>query len=367
MESLEKAKKTPRLIPKKMLVTRDGKVYQTTVWVLPEEAQHEKPSVVQPDIFETSELEEKINSDKPKLVVEVKKDTQGEEGGIDSNQATTAKPSSQNSEEDRKLLAEGITYQVSAPGNPLDGKTLKGGVPDYYGGVKVVRFKPEKVNGAMVVPTLKIDSRPDLQALVKRYEMATLENNLKQAIERGGKRGEEAAQEKLLLDKMRAEADKLRKQIPRGNVPVTVTQTGDMDGDPIYKYEADGVELSWRDVTIHGRAQATRPGAMAPFASEIIASIPKDKLEDIKVKKREAEREAQAKQDARRKELLETKIPEYAIRVYNYYHGNENAAWEDENEEAWAAIRKWRPYIEAQRGMHPDRMRAILNHERFSD
>lgn len=53
-------------------------------------------------------------------------------------------------------------------------------------------------------------------------------------------------------------------------------------------------------------------------------------------------------EEARLTELKETKIPEMAIKAYKHYKGNAEAAWEDENETAWALIKKWKPYIIAQ-------------------
>jgi hypothetical protein len=79
-DSLEKAKRMSRLIPKKVFVTREGKSYQTTVWVLPEEANAEK-FTAQHDLFADAEINEKIEAEKaavanqPKLVIEVKKET----------------------------------------------------------------------------------------------------------------------------------------------------------------------------------------------------------------------------------------------------------------------------------------------------
>jgi hypothetical protein len=55
-----------------------------------------------------------------------------------------------------------------------------------------------------------------------------------------------------------------------------------------------------------------------------------------------------AEQEARAKELKATEIPTYAISAYDTYKGDAVAAWENEDEQAWATIRKWAPYIEAQ-------------------
>ncbi len=55
---LEKARRNPKLVPKKMVVTREGTAYSTTVWVLPGEAAKEKPLGVQFDMFAEAEIDE---------------------------------------------------------------------------------------------------------------------------------------------------------------------------------------------------------------------------------------------------------------------------------------------------------------------
>lgn len=55
---LEKARRNPKLVPKKMVVTREGTAYSTTVWVLPGEAAKEKPLGVQLDMFAEAEIDE---------------------------------------------------------------------------------------------------------------------------------------------------------------------------------------------------------------------------------------------------------------------------------------------------------------------
>jgi len=72
--------------------------------------------------------------------------------------------------------------------------------------------------------------------------------------------------------------------------------------------------------------------------------------------KAEAEKAARSAKEAREKELTETPIPQEAIDAYNRYHGDEDKAWEDENETAWALIREWSPYIEAQYGMDKQKL-----------
>jgi hypothetical protein len=91
-------------------------------------------------------------------------------------------------------------------------------------------------------------------------------------------KADQAAKDKSYLDRMKADADELRKKIPSDHVPVSVKEVGDADGHPILSYEAQGTKLSWQDVTHHGTASAIRPGALGAFAHERVASIPRDKL-----------------------------------------------------------------------------------------
>lgn len=73
-----------------------------------------------------------------------------------------------------------------------------------------------------------------------------------------------------------------------------------------------------------------------------------------------AEEEKTAISEAREKELKETEIPQRAVNAYDQYHGDAEEAWEDENETAWALIREWTPYIEAQHGMATKKLQKIM-------
>jgi hypothetical protein len=77
--------------------------------------------------------------------------------------------------------------------------------------------------------------------------------------------------------------------------------------------------------------------------------------------KKVAEEAARPAKEAKEKELKETEIPAEAIKAYNHYHGSADKAWEDENETAWALIRKWTPYIEAQHGTDPEKLKRIAS------
>jgi len=167
------------------------------------------------------------------------------------------------------------------------------------------------------------------------------------------RRAEREAIDRPLLDEMYAKAEELRKQIPEGHVEVTVTKTGDLDGWPILEYEADGVKLRRDEVKMIGSACAVRPGALGAFAEIWIASIDRNKLEEIRTRNQKAAKDKAAAKEARRKELMEAEIPQCAIEDYNRYKGDAEKAWEAQDEGAWAMIEKWAPYIEAQRGMHP--------------
>ena len=98
-------------------------------------------------------------------------------------------------------------------------------------------------------------------------------------------REEQDAIDKPLLEAMHKKADELRATIPSDHIEVITDQTGDLDGDPILKYTADGIEINWQDVNHIGWASAIRPGALGSFASIKICSISKEKLEQIKTAK----------------------------------------------------------------------------------
>lgn len=57
---LEKSRRNPKLVPKKVFVTRDGTRFETTVWVLPAEAKKDTPLGVQFDMFAEAEVEEAL-------------------------------------------------------------------------------------------------------------------------------------------------------------------------------------------------------------------------------------------------------------------------------------------------------------------
>ena len=120
-------------------------------------------------------------------------------------------------------------------------------------------------------------------------EIDTLtESREKEQKERDGRwereRLEQIEKEKPLLDEMYKKAQELRTQIPWGHREVTITKTGDLDGDDILEYTCEGVKLSWRDIVYAGTASAFRPGAMGAFASIRVASIDPVKLNEIKAK-----------------------------------------------------------------------------------
>lgn len=77
--------------------------------------------------------------------------------------------------------------------------------------------------------------------------------------------------------------------------------------------------------------------------------------------KKATEEAVRPAKEAAEKELKETEIPVEAVKAYNQYHGDAEKAWENENETAWALIRKWSPYIEAQHGMDPEKTKAIIS------
>jgi hypothetical protein len=83
----------------------------------------------------------------------------------------------------------------------------------------------------------------------------------------------------------------LRTLIPADHVEVVVTETGNFDGYPTLECAVGETWINFRDVTVHGWASATRPGAMNSFEDICVASISGDKLDEIKAARKVAEAE----------------------------------------------------------------------------
>ncbi len=144
---------------------------------------------------------------------------------------------------------------------------------------------------------LRIDARPEEFHAIKwlkenQNEVIAEIKRIKEAarIARKKEAERQKQEDERLLAKMHAEADELRKQIPADHVEVTATQTGSLDGDPIFEYKVGDFELSWQDVNHVGWALAIRPGALSDFASIKVASISEAKLEELKAAKIAAEK-----------------------------------------------------------------------------
>jgi hypothetical protein len=256
------------------------------------------------------------------------------------------------------LISYSISFDTDETYGVISNMQLTGGTPAEVNDIKVVRFC-DKYKGQAI--NIRLDTRPDLAALAAEYEQLVTARN---AIRTAKHAAEKAAQDAIdneLLDVMNAKAATLIAQIPADHVRVTVKKIGDADGDPILEYAANGVKLGWHDVTIIGWASAIRPGALGSFAEICVASIDREKLEQIRTAQQASTIAKQAAKESREKELQETAIPQYAIDAYNHYHGDADAAWEDENEGDWAMIEKWAPYIEAQHGMNPKKMHKIIS------
>lgn len=253
-----------------------------------------------------------------------------------------------------------ISYDAGSDCGAVAGMHLTGGVPVVHGGVKYVRFETKfdaKLYGQTV--QIKYEARPELAALVAEYEAIQAQLKAEREAKWAAKQAGQATIDKPLLEAMWAKVAELRAIIPADHVRVDVKQTGDLDGDPILEYTVDGVKLSWDDVNHIGTASAIRPGALGAFAAEWICSISKAKFEEIKAAQQTATDTKKAAKEARQKELAETPIPAAAVQAYNYYHGDANKAWENEDESAWALIEKWTPYIEVQHGMDIEKMKHM--------
>ena len=177
---------------------------------------------------------------------------------------------------------EGITYKAGSDCGPAAGKTLTDGRPAELNGNKVVQFSAPIIQGRKMA--IKYDCRPDLAALVAEYQAkAAAEESARQA-KWAAERAKQAAEDAPLIAAMDAEVDILRATIPSGSIAVECRQTGDLDGDPIYRYEADGVEVGWQDVVILGRPCAVRPGALGAFAEQCVAYITPAKLAEVRAR-----------------------------------------------------------------------------------
>lgn len=64
--------------------------------------------------------------------------------------------------------------------------------------------------------------------------------------------------------------------------------------------------------------------------------------------------------DTKAVEALETTpVPAKALAAYRQYKGSAESAWEASDEQAWASIRRWRPFIEAQYGADPEEIKKM--------
>jgi hypothetical protein len=198
-------------------------------------------------------------------------------------------------------ILHSISYDAGTDCGPAAGMKLTGGRPTINNGQKVVLFD-QKIKGQRM--GLKYETRPELAALVAEWEAIEAEKQAKREFEWKIKRLAEETIDIPLVAAMNTEADRLRGLIPRENIEVTITQTGDLDGDPILKYEVDGFEISWSDVTVHGWATAIRPGAMGAFKSVCVASINLAKLAELMTARDEAEKaEIEATQKAEEEKI----------------------------------------------------------------
>ena len=161
-------------------------------------------------------------------------------------------------------------------------------------GQEGLKLAPPK--SAKIMDEIKA-AKPEIIAELKRQQEERKIDNAAREAKWAEQRAAQDAIDTPLLTAMYGRANELRAQIPADHVEAIATKTGDMDGDPIMEYTADGVVVSWQDVNHIGWASAIRPGAMGSFASLHICSISKAKLEQIKADKVAAE----TKKDADKK------------------------------------------------------------------
>jgi len=123
---------------------------------------------------------------------------------------------------------------------------------------------------------------PGLAALAEAWEADQAREQAEREAKWADQRKAEAEADAPLLKAMKERAARLRAEIPEDVVLVTVTQTGDLDGDAILNYSAEGVTLRWDQVTVQGWACAIRPGALGAFRSVCVAWISGEDLAAIK-------------------------------------------------------------------------------------
>ena len=185
----------------------------------------------------------------------------------------------------------------------IAGKTFTGGRPSVVSGENTVVFSSPMLRGMRA--SIKTSARPDLAALAEDFLRE--ENAEREERKRIQEEAFRVQQEKdsVELEKMREEESRLAREIPEGGIRLDVTEKGNCDGDPIYKFTApDGTVLPWNVVKTVGAAYAVRPGAGGAFAKKVVSYImPKD-LEDFK----SAQKAKKTASDKKRLEEIEAVI-----------------------------------------------------------
>jgi hypothetical protein len=180
-----------------------------------------------------------------------------------------------------------ISYLAGDDCGPFAGKQLTEGHPVTVQGTNAVRFK-QKHKGQPIY--IKYENRPELAKLVAEYKEIDAQKQAEREIVWAKKRAEEEAAAKPLIEAMNAKAEELRRSIPADHIEVQAEQIGSFDGYPQMEYTVDGFEIGWEDVNVVGWATATWPNALSPFQSICIASISREKLEELKAAKVAAEK-----------------------------------------------------------------------------
>jgi hypothetical protein len=162
-------------------------------------------------------------------------------------------------------------------------------------GQDALKLKPSK--SAKIMDEIKA-AKPEIIAELKRQQVERQAANAARSAKWAEQCAAQDAIDAPILAAMHDKANELRAQIPADHIEVIATKTGDLDGDPIMQYTADGVVVSWHDVEHIGWASAIRPGAMGSFASIQICSISKARLDQIKADKVAAEAKKAADEKA---------------------------------------------------------------------
>ena len=144
-----------------------------------------------------------------------------------------------------------------------------------------------------------LSTRPDVVALLDNKKTIQAQCEARRNEFFAAERAESKKEDQVYIGAMDTKAAELAKQIPAGNIPVEVKATGHFDGQNMYSAIIDGEPVSPSQVTVHGWATATYPGALNPFQEKCVASASPEQLAKIR-SERKAESDKKSADTAKR-------------------------------------------------------------------